>query len=81
MIDAKFSESTSDFVPEFTTTGENFTASMDEMPGGITLDHNRLINRDAKNSHPIESITGLNEQLNSMPNETLNNIELEMLLK
>ena len=81
MIDTKFSESTSDFVAEFTTAGETFTASMDETSGGISLDHTRLINRDAENSHPIKSITGLDEQLNSMPNETLNNIELEMLLK
>ena len=81
MIDAKFSESTSDFDTNFSNDNEMMNVEMDETSGGITLDHNRLLNRDAKNSHPIDSITGLNEQLNTMPNETLNNIELEMLLK
>ena len=81
MIDVNFSESTSDFDINFSDNNEMINVEMDETPGGISLDHTRLINRDAENSHPIKSITGLNEQLNSMPNETLNNIELEMLLK
>ena len=81
MIDVKFSESTSDFDINFSDNNEMINVEMDETPGGISLDHTRLINRDAENSHPIKSITGLDEQLNSMPNEILTNIELEMLLK
>ena len=31
-------------------------------------DHNKLINRDMKNQHPIEAITSLTEELLSRPN-------------
>ena len=33
-----------------------------------TSDHNKLINRDMKNQHPIEAITSLTEELLSRPN-------------
>ena len=38
--------------------------------GGISnsSDHNKLINRDMENQHPITAITGLTEELLSRPN-------------
>ena len=33
-----------------------------------SVDHNKLINRDMKNQHPIEAITSLTEELLSRPN-------------
>lgn len=81
MIDVKFTESTNDFATTFSQGTETFSASMEESPGGISLDHTRLINRNAKDSHPIDAITGLSSELESFPKETLTNIELESLLK
>lgn len=81
MIDVKFTETTNDFVTWFTTTGETFTASMEESSGGISLDHTRLINRNARDSHPIDAITGLSSELESFPKETLTNMDIESLLK
>ena len=38
--------------------------------GGVSnsSDHNKLINRDMKNQHPINAITALTEELLSRPN-------------
>ena len=33
-----------------------------------SADHNKLINRDMENQHPIEAITSLTEELLSRPN-------------
>lgn len=37
----------------------NLEVSLSQSSSGGTLDHAQLINRDAKNQHPIEAITGL----------------------
>lgn len=50
---------------------------------GGTFDHRLLSNRDAAEQHPIESITGLTERLERIPDpvEPLSNEELEGLLE
>lgn len=61
----------------------NETLSSVEIVGGGTSDHCMLANRDAENQHPITSITGLAEELDTIPApiEPLTNIDLEELLK
>lgn len=50
---------------------------------GGTTDHRRLSNRDAAEQHPITSISGLEKELNRIPEpvEALTNTELEEMLK
>lgn len=49
----------------------------------VTADHRALRYRDAPEQHPIASITGLEAELNRIPEamETLTNAELEEILK
>lgn len=44
----------------------SFDTGLDELIGFIEKDHNKLLNRDAEDSHPIEAITGLSEALTSI---------------
>ena len=81
MIEVKFTESTNDFATTFSQGTETFTASMEESSGGISLDHTRLINRNARDSHPIEAITGLSSKMENVADEALTNMEIELLLK
>ena len=48
-----------------------------------TTDHQQLNNRDAENQHPIASISGLEKELERIPEpiEALSNLELEEILK
>ena len=50
---------------------------------GGTTDHRRLSHRDAAEQHPISSISGLEKELNRIPEpvEALTNTELEEMLK
>lgn len=50
---------------------------------GGTTDHRRLSHRDALEQHPIASISGLEKELNRIPEpvEALTNTELEEMLK
>ncbi len=50
---------------------------------GGTTDHRRLSHRDALDQHPIASISGLEKELNRIPEpvEALTNTELEEMLK
>lgn len=50
---------------------------------GGTTDHRRLSHRDAAEQHPIASISGLEKELNRIPEpvEALTNTELEEMLK
>ena len=52
-------------------------------PEGGTTDHRRLSHRDALEQHPIASISGLEKELNRIPEpvEALTNTELEEMLK
>lgn len=55
-------------------------------PGGETsgtTDHRQLSHRDAEGQHPIEAISGLEEEIKRIPApiEALTNLELEELLK
>lgn len=62
-------------------TDESFSPGFSEVTEVTTDDHRKLINRDAENQHPISSITGLSEELESKPGEALTNLEIESLLK
>lgn len=50
---------------------------------GGTTDHRQLTNRDAADQHPIISISGLEKELNRIPEpvEAITNAELEEMLK
>lgn len=50
---------------------------------GVGTDHRELSHRDAPGQHPIESIVGLSNELNRIPEpiEAITNSELEELLK
>jgi len=52
-------------------------------PEGGTTDHRQLSHRDAAEQHPIASISGLEKELNRIPEpvEALTNTELEEMLK
>lgn len=51
-----------------------------EIVSGITKvatnDHNKLINRDLENQHPITAITGLNEELMSIKQTATSNYNI-----
>lgn len=50
-----------------TSRNASFTAKASASGGG-SADHNRLINRDLENQHPIEAVTGLRQELDSKLN-------------
>ena len=62
--------------------GVEFNAAVRTGPGGTT-DHRALTNRDADDQHPIKAITGLTENLNTIPPaaERITNTEIEEMLK
>ena len=47
------------------TAGSTFKSSISGGSGGGSSDHNRLLNREADDQHPIEAITGLRKELDS----------------
>lgn len=47
------------------TAGATFKSSISGGSGGGSSDHNRLLNREADDQHPIESVTGLRKELDS----------------
>lgn len=53
------------------------------VPTGGTFDHRALKNRDAEDQHPIDAITGLRKELNTIPPaaERITNTEIEEMLK
>ena len=76
---AKFSSgSNSSFKASFASG--NKTAPVVFPATGGTADHTKLLNRDAPNQHPIESITNLNETLSAMPAAALSNTEIQNIL-
>ena len=81
MIDVEFSKSNTTFEATFSEGNDSFETDLEESSGGVSLDHRRLVGRDAPNQHPINSITGLGSRLEEFPNESLTNIEIERLLK
>lgn len=67
-------------------SGDKLLSSVHIESGGAeggTTDHRRLSNRDAAEQHPITSISGLEKELNRIPEpvEALTNTELEEMLK
>lgn len=47
------------------TAGSTLKSSISGGSGGGSSDHNRLLNREAEDQHPVEAITGLRKELNS----------------
>lgn len=68
-------------IQEGTATGD--APEPEPPPEGGTTDHRRLSHRDAAEQHPIASISGLEKELNRIPEpvEALTNTELEEMLK
>ena len=81
MIDVTFSKSNITFEANFSEGDNSFETDLEENPGGVALDHRRMVGRDAPDQHPMGSITGLNSKLEEFPNESLTNMEIERLLK
>lgn len=80
MIDVIFSQTNTTFSSEFSDEDNVFETNLKELSGGLNLDHAKLKNRDAVDQHPIKAITGLTSELNSVPKESLSNMDLEKLL-
>lgn len=81
MIDVTFSKANTTFNANFSEGDNSFETDLEENPGGVALDHRRMVGRDAPDQHPIDSITGLGSRLEEFPNESLTNMEIERLLK
>ena len=47
------------------TAGATFKSSISGGSGGGSSDHNRLLNREIEDQHPVEAITGLRKELDS----------------
>ena len=62
--------------------GGALTGKIGSSAGG-TSDHRFLLNRDAEDQHPIESISKLKEELERIPppTEAITNSEIEEILK
>lgn len=70
-------------ISEGAVTGEAPEPAPPPSGEGGTTDHRRLSHRDAAEQHPIASISGLEKELNRIPEpvEALTNTELEEMLK
>lgn len=70
-------------ISEGAVTGEAPEPAPPPSGEGGTTDHRQLSHRDAAEQHPIASISGLEKELNRIPEpvEALTNTELEEMLK
>lgn len=79
-MEAKFEDLSTSFETNFAQE-KRFSAEVEQVTEVATNDHRQLLHRDADNAHPMSSITGLTEELESKPGEALTNLEIESLLK
>jgi len=63
----QFEEDDVGFDAEFTSEDESFSVEFDntEVVEVVTSDHNKLVNRELENQHPIKSITNLKNTLDN----------------
>lgn len=71
------------FIGDAAGEGGEIPAPPGPGPSGGTTDHRELSHRDAEGQHPIEAISGLEEEIKRIPApvEALTNQELEAILK
>lgn len=81
MIDLIFNDIQPSFELEFDDTREPFELEFEGSGGSISLDHDKLKGRNLPDQHPVASITGLTDELNSAAGSPFTNMELEALLK
>jgi len=71
------------FQPHISDGEETFKTELQETTEVVTSDHDKLVNRDKENQHPIKAITDLSRELNGrlQVDSSITNEEIEQMMK